>query len=86
MVPGAILRTLTDEEMAHYRRPFAEPGEGRRTTLTWPKQIPVDGEPADVVAIVTAYDELLKTSNVPKLLLGAELAGYSPPVRISSLT
>src|SRR6201993_4666782 len=69
ILPSAILRTLSDEEMAHYRRPFTEPGEGRQPTLTWPRQIPIEGEPADVVAIVTAYDEWLKTSSVPKLFL-----------------
>jgi len=50
---NAILRKLSDEEMAEYRRPFAEPGEGRRPTLTWPRQIPIEGEPADVTAIAT---------------------------------
>jgi haloalkane dehalogenase len=75
ILPGAILRKLSDEEMAHYRRPFAEPGEGRRPTLTWPRQIPIDGEPADVVAIVKAYDEWLATSRVPKLFLKAEPGG-----------
>jgi len=75
ILPGAILRTLSDEEMAHYRRPFAEPGEGRRPTLTWPRQIPIEGEPAEVVAVVTAYDEWLKTSSVPKLFLKAEPGG-----------
>jgi haloalkane dehalogenase len=61
--------------MAQYRRPFAEPGEGRRPTLTWPRQIPIDGEPADVVAIVKAYGEWLATSSVPKLFLKAEPGG-----------
>ena len=75
ILPKAILRTLSAEEMAQYRRPFAEPGEGRRPTLTWPRQIPIEGEPADVVAIVTAYDEWLTTSNVPKLFLRAEPGG-----------
>jgi haloalkane dehalogenase len=75
ILPSAILRTLSDEEMAHYRRPFVEPGEGRRPTLTWPRQIPIEGEPADVVAIVTAYGEWLKTSNVPKLFVKAEPGG-----------
>ena len=65
ILPKAILRTLSAEEMAQYRRPFAEPGEGRRPTLTWPREIPVEGEPADVVAIVTAYDEWLATSPCP---------------------
>src|SRR5690242_8187586 len=58
--------------MAEYRRPFAEPGEGRRPTLTWPRQIPIEGEPADVVAIATEYADWLGTSNVPKLFLKAE--------------
>src|SRR5215475_2089426 len=52
ILPGAIQRTLSAEEMAEYRRPFAEPGEGRRPTLTWPRQIPIEGEPADVTGIV----------------------------------
>ena len=72
ILPGAILRTLSAEEMAEYRRPFAEPGEGRRPTLTWPRQIPIEGEPADVAAIVNAYADWLATSNVPKLFLKAE--------------
>jgi haloalkane dehalogenase len=75
ILPGAILRSLSSEEMAQYRRPFAEPGEGRRPTLTWPREIPVDGEPADVVAIVKAYGHWLATSNVPKLFLKAEPGG-----------
>jgi haloalkane dehalogenase len=75
ILPSAILRTLSDEEMAHYRRPFAEPGEGRRPTLTWPRQIPIEGEPVDVAAIVTAYDGWLKTSSVPKLFLKGEPGG-----------
>jgi haloalkane dehalogenase len=45
ILPGTILRTLSAEEMAQYRRPFAKPGEGRRPTLTWPRQIPVKGSP-----------------------------------------
>ncbi|MBO0873275.1 MAG: haloalkane dehalogenase [Pseudonocardia sp.] len=72
ILPNAILRTLSDEEMAEYRRPFAEPGEGRRPMLTWPRQIPIEGEPADVSAIAADYAEWLGTSNVPKLFLKAE--------------
>jgi len=72
LLPGAVLRTLTDQEMAHYRRPFAEPGEARRPTLTWPRQIPIDGEPADVVEIVSAYADWLSSSPVPKLFINAE--------------
>jgi len=72
ILPGAILRTLSAEEMAEYRRPFAEPGEGRRPTLTWPRQIPVDGEPADVVAIVAASADWLSKSTVPKLFFNVD--------------
>jgi haloalkane dehalogenase len=72
ILPNAVLRKLSDEEMAEYRRPFAEPGEGRRPTLTWPREIPIEGEPADVHAIATAYADWLGKSNVPKLFLKAE--------------
>jgi len=75
VLPGAILRKLSDEEMAEYRRPFAEPGESRRPTLTWPREIPIEGDPADVTAIVDAYADWLKTSSVPKLFLKAEPGG-----------
>jgi haloalkane dehalogenase len=72
VLPGSILRKLTDEEMAVYRRPFAQPGEGRRPTLTWPRQIPLDGEPAEVVAVVRSYADWLSKSRVPKLFINAE--------------
>jgi haloalkane dehalogenase len=71
-MPGGILRRLDEAEMNEYRRPFAEPGEGRRPTLSWPRQIPVEGEPADVAAIVDAYATWLLTSTVPKLFVNAE--------------
>src|SRR5262249_18964065 len=70
--PGAILRTLPGEEMTQYRRPFAVPGEGRRPMLTWPRQIPVDGDPADVMEIVAASADWLSTSPVPKLFFNAQ--------------
>src|SRR5215468_3772781 len=66
-VPGSILRQLTDEEMAEYRRPFREAGEGRRPTLSWPRQLPIAGEPADVVEIVRSCAAWLASSPVPKL-------------------
>jgi haloalkane dehalogenase len=58
--------------MAEYRRPFTERGEARRPTLTWPRQIPIDGEPTDVTEIVAAYRDWLATSPVPKLFINAE--------------
>ncbi len=72
VLPSAIIRRLTPEEHAEYRRPFAEPGESRRPTLTWPRQIPVEGEPAEVVEIVRAYADWLSTSDVPKLFVNAD--------------
>src|SRR5499426_3635966 len=72
ILPKAILRTLSVEEMAEYRRPFAEPGEARRPTLTWPREIPIEREPADVTAIAAAYANWLATSGVPKLFVKAE--------------
>jgi haloalkane dehalogenase len=75
VLPEAVLRTLSVEEMAAYRRPFAEPGEGRRPTLTWPREIPIEGEPADVAAIAAAYADWLATSGVPKLFVRAEPGG-----------
>jgi haloalkane dehalogenase len=72
VLPGSVLRGLTDAEMAVYRRPYLEPGEARRPTLTWPRQIPLGGEPADVVAIVQAYAGWLAASELPKLFVNAE--------------
>jgi haloalkane dehalogenase len=72
VLPGSILRKLTDGEMAEYRRPFLEPGERRRPTLTWPREIPIEGEPADVTEIVGGYAEWLSASPVPKLFVNAD--------------
>ena len=72
LLPRRILRQLTAAEMEEYRRPFREPGEGRRPTLSWPRQLPIAGEPADVVEIVGSYAAWLATSPVPKLFVNAE--------------
>jgi haloalkane dehalogenase len=72
VLPASVIRKLTEAEMAAYRRPFLEPGESRRPTLTWPRQIPLDGEPADVVVIVNSYATWLAASDLPKLFINAE--------------
>jgi haloalkane dehalogenase len=72
VLPGSIQRQLTDEEMDHYREPFRNPGEDRRPTLSWPRNIPIEGEPADVVAIVEEYGKWLAQSDVPKLFINAD--------------
>lgn len=68
---GSIQRPLSDAVKAEYRRPFLNPGEDRRPTLSWPRQIPIAGEPADVVEVVKDYSQWLATSPVPKLYFHA---------------
>ena len=71
ILPASVLRSLAPEEMERYREPFREPGESRRPTLTWPREIPIDGEPADVAALVNDYAAWLARSPVPKLFVNA---------------
>ncbi|MEQ9695412.1 haloalkane dehalogenase [Shimia sp. SDUM112013] len=71
VLPGSILRDLTKAEMDEYRRPFAT-REDRWPTLTWPRQIPIAGTPPEVVEIVQAYADWLKTSDLPKLFINAD--------------
>jgi len=72
VLPGSVLRGLTDAEMEVYRRPFKTAGEDRRPTLSWPRHIPLDGEPADVCAVVDAYGKWLSECDIPKLFINAE--------------
>jgi haloalkane dehalogenase len=72
ILPASVLRGLTEAEMAVYRRPYLEAGESRRPTLSWPREIPIDGEPADVVSLVDGYARWLSRSPVPKLFVNAD--------------
>ena len=72
ILPASVLRGLTEAEMAVYRRPYLEPGESRRPTLTWPREIPIGGEPRDVVTVVEQYARWLAQSDVPKLFVDAD--------------
>jgi haloalkane dehalogenase len=72
ILPASIMRRLGDQEMEAYRRPWRTPGEPRRPMLAWPREIPIDGEPADVAAIVDGYARWLATSPLPKLFVNAE--------------
>jgi haloalkane dehalogenase len=73
LLPASVIRPLSDEEMDRYRARFTEPGESRRPTLTWPRQIPIGSEPRDVHEIVDAYSKWLQASNsVPKLFVNAD--------------
>jgi haloalkane dehalogenase len=71
VLPGSVLRKLAEAEMAEYRRPFAR-REDRWPTLTWPRQIPIAGEPADVVQIAADYSEWMAANDIPKLFVNAE--------------
>ncbi len=72
VLPGSVMREMTEAEMNVYRRPYVNAGEDRRPTLTWPREIPISGEPADVVGIVQDYSEWLSASDVHKLFVNAE--------------
>ena len=72
VLPSAIMRDLTEEEMAVYRAPFVNAGEDRRPTLTWPRQIPVEGDPADVTAVLENYAAFMAASPMPKLFINAK--------------
>jgi haloalkane dehalogenase len=72
LVPSAIMRTLDDDEWAEYLRPWRNPGEDRRPTLTWPRQIPIDGEPADVHTTIEAIAQFLSATPIPKLFINVE--------------
>jgi haloalkane dehalogenase len=73
ILPASIMRKFGEEEMAVYRRPFLEPGESRRPTLTWPREIPFDGEPADVYEIVSNYARWLGNNDeMPTFFINAD--------------
>lgn len=72
ILPSSIIRSLSDDEMETYRKPFSRGGEDRRPMLTWPRQIPIEGKPANVVQIVQAYADWLSESTLPKLFINAE--------------
>jgi haloalkane dehalogenase len=72
VLPKSIIRKLSDEEMAAYRAPFRE-REARLPTLIWPRELPIEGAPADVVEIVERYGEWLAGSEqLPKLFINAD--------------
>jgi haloalkane dehalogenase len=73
ILPASVLRPLSEDEMGEYRRPFAAPGDARLPTLTWPRQIPIAGEPADVHDDCAAYAAwLASAAGLPKLFVNAE--------------
>jgi haloalkane dehalogenase len=71
VLPRSILRRLSEQEMSAYRAPFRE-RDARLPMLVWPRELPIEDEPADVVALVTQYGEWLAKSDLPKLFIAAE--------------
>ncbi|MEM6486549.1 MAG: haloalkane dehalogenase, partial [Pseudomonadota bacterium] len=72
VLPSAVLRDLSEEEMAQYRAPYPNPDD-RQPLLNWPRQIPIDGEPPEMVELVSRYAEYFSESDaLPKLFINAE--------------
>ncbi len=72
VLPSSIIRDLKDEEKREYVRPFRRTGEDRRPTLTWPRQIPIEGQPEDVTEIVRSYADWMSENDLPKLFINAD--------------
>ncbi|MEC9064418.1 MAG: haloalkane dehalogenase [Pseudomonadota bacterium] len=72
ILTGSIIRDLSHEELETYREPFNQPGEARRPMLSWPRQIPIEGEPKNVCKIVSEYSDWMSKNNMPKLFINAE--------------
>jgi len=71
VLPGSVLRKLTEAEMTEYRRPYLR-REDRWPTLTWPRQIPISGEPAEMVQISADYSRWMAETDIPKLFVNAD--------------
>ena len=84
VLPGSVVRTLTDEEMDHYREPYTEEA-ARKPVWRWPNELPIEGEPADVSDAVVAYYEWLQRTEVPKILFYATPGAIMPPALVESL-
>ena len=78
ILPSSVLEPLSETDMKEYRRPYLEPGESRRPTLTWPRQIPIEGQPDDVHQIASDYQQWLASTDIPKLFIEAEPGFFSP--------
>ncbi|MGY3211834.1 haloalkane dehalogenase [Mucilaginibacter sp. HD30] len=80
-LPNTIQRALTKEEMDEYRRPFLQPGEGRRVMLSWARQLPFEGDTSNVVTIVNNYSNWLSKSQIPKLFIESDPGTMQPNAR-----
>ena len=71
VLPSSVIRELTEKEMNAYRAPHIKE-EDRQPLLNWPRQIPLEGEPEDIVSLVNDYGAFMSSSNIPKLFINAE--------------
>ena len=71
VLPGSVMRDLSETEMESYRAAFSTPDD-RQPTLNWPRQIPISGEPAHMVDLVTSYGQFMSGSDIPKLFVNAD--------------
>ena len=71
VLPTSVIRDLTETEMNTYRAPHTE-SDDRQPLLNWPRQIPIEGEPKDVVALVNEYGAFMAGSQIPKLFINAD--------------
>jgi len=85
VLPGSVVRTLTDEEMDHYREPYKE-AAARKPVWRWPNELPIEGEPADVWGAAVTYHEWLQRTGVPKILFHATPGAIMPAAVVESLT
>ena len=72
VLPSAVIRDMTEDEMTVYRKPYLQPGEDRRPTLTWPRMIPIEGDPPEVCQVADDYGAWLSTCALPKLFINAD--------------
>ena len=72
ILPAMVIRDVPEDVWNEYRRPYRNPGEDRRPTLTWPREIPVEGEPTDVLKIIEANNSWMKSNQLPKLFIHCE--------------
>ena len=84
VLPGSVVRTLTDEEMDRYREPYKEEA-ARKPIWRWPNELPIEGEPADVWEAALAYHEWLQRTDVPKILFHATPGAITPAVAVASM-
>jgi haloalkane dehalogenase len=84
VLPGSVVRTLTDEEMDYYREPYLDEAS-RKPVWRWPNELPIEGEPADVWEAAVAYRDWLQQTELPKILFHADPGALTPAAAVASM-